>query len=304
MGNEESLTIYKLNLPFSLSPFPCSTVTMQHHQMKAVEPQMISSTQHRIPNLSAKKTPRSTTTDVTRIPDSVASINLSEKLMGDVLVASGVTFCVAPFLTVVDKAIVQSAAGSHTLLRSGVESIQNIARNPIQYLKSPTFLLMWGVYAATYSTANSLKTYSEHQEYSEARRRTPDQLGRVSNTGKLGVFLGTTMVNSGCSLLKDQAYARMFGTNSVTTVMPRMTYALWMTRDLSVVGSSFILPDLVSSKLVDDYDMDRRTALSLSQLGLPIATQFIAGPLHFMGLDLYNRNLGDRRWGEAIIDRS
>lgn len=74
-----------------------------------------------------------------------ASTRLFDKVLGDILIGSVVTLCVSPFLTVVDKAIVQTASGRHALLKSGLESIQGMARNPIKYLKSPTFLFMWAV---------------------------------------------------------------------------------------------------------------------------------------------------------------
>jgi hypothetical protein len=251
--------------------------------------------------------PRSSTAREER-PPVAASVGLASKIVGDVAIASGVTFCVAPFLTVVDKAIVESAAGSRTLVQSGLESLQGILRNPSNYFKSPTFLLMWGVYAATYSTANALKTISEHQEYINAAH--PQGLSSSSSrqtsttNSKIGVFLGTTLVNSSSSLLKDQAYAKMFGNASTTTVVPRMSYAVWVARDFSVIGSSFILPDLVSGHVANACDMDETTAKSMSQLVLPVATQFVAGPLHYMGLDLYNRDLATKSWPEAVVDRS
>ena len=160
---------------------------------------------------------------------------------------------------------------------------------------------MWGVYAATYSTANCLKTLAEHKEHSKTRHNAGINGAGV---GRMEIFLGTTFVNTSASLLKDRAYARMFGTSSVSTVVPRMSYALWIARDFSVIGSSFILPDLVSGHLVEKYEIDPKVAQSCSQLTLPVVTQFIAGPLHFLGLDLYNRNLSAKAWSEAVVDRS
>jgi hypothetical protein len=240
----------------------------------------------------------------------VASSRLAEKLVGDILIGCTVTFCVAPFLTVVDKAIVQRSAGSHTMLRSGWESIQFMARNPAEYLKSPTFLFMWAVYAATYSTANSLKTIAEHRTYAfdrdkEQQRRT-SKVCDVRDPGTMGkavIFLGTSFVNSGTALMKDRAYAKMFGSATPATTIPRMSYALWLTRDFMVIGSSFILPDLVSAHLEADRGMERKDAQRLAQIGLPVATQFIAGPLHYLGLDLYNRNLSHKSWRYAMFDR-
>ena len=84
--------------------------------------------------------------------DQTVSSDLSSKLIGDVLVAFGVTFGMSPFVSIIDKSVVQRAAGTHSILQSGLESMTSILRNPYAYIKSPTFLMMWAVYAATYST--------------------------------------------------------------------------------------------------------------------------------------------------------
>jgi hypothetical protein len=290
-----------------LAVMPTTTMPLHHMQQPAMFPTFPSTT-----SIQVSAPVKEVNLDLI-LSKTAASSRLGDKLLGDVLVGSGVTFCVAPFLTVVDKAIVHSAAGSHTLMQSGIESIKGMVRNPVQYLKSPTFLFMWAVYASTYSTANSLKTIVEHKEYASAMRKEEGDRrtskGASSNNsnslGKVGIFLGTTFVNSSASLIKDRAYARMFGNASVSTSIPRMTYALWMSRDLLVVGSSFILPDLVSGRIAEQYDMDEKDAHRIAQFALPVAAQFIAGPLHYMGLDLYNRRLADTTsWREAIVDRS
>lgn len=241
-----------------------------------------------------------------KVSDRLASSNLGEKLAGDVLVAVGVTFCVAPFITVVDKAIVQRAAGSHTMLASAAESLKGMAKNPVAYIKSPFFLMMWGVYAATYATANSLKTIVEHQEH---YRKTDEESRHKQSTdtnayGKMGVFLGTTLVNSATSLLKDKAYAKMFGTMGAASSVPLVTYGLWATRDLLVVGSSFVLPELVAHKLQEQTNLNKTDALKLSQLTVPIATQFLAGPIQLLGLDFYNRPLRGMGYAQAALERA
>jgi hypothetical protein len=242
--------------------------------------------------------------------DLTISSNLADKLAGDVAVGCGVTFVVAPFIGVVDKAIVQRAAGTHSMVGSGIESISNMARNPIAYIKSPTFLLMWGVYAATYSTANSLKTIMEHREYYRTRTPIVNPTATTSsnvtsaNNGKLGVFLGTAVVNSSTSLFKDRAFARMFGTSGAATSIPMVTFGLWAARDCLVIGSSFILPDIMAKKLVDDWDIKKSDAQKISQLSLPVATQFLAGPIQLLGLDFYNRPLANHTFREAVMDRT
>jgi len=83
------------------------------------------------------------------------SSSLLSKLAGDVIVACTVALGISPVLTVIDKAIVQKAAGTHGVLQSSWNSIGNILKNPAIYFRSPMFLLMWGVYASTYCTGGS-----------------------------------------------------------------------------------------------------------------------------------------------------
>lgn len=234
------------------------------------------------------------------------SSNLAEKLAGDVVVGCGVTAGIAPFIAVVDKAIVQRAAGTHTMMASGFVSLSGMARNPGAYVRSSTFLLMWGVYAATYSTANSLKTIVEHREFYKPKQKNNTKLStqNLANNGKLAIFLGTAAVNSATSLFKDRAFARMFGTSGAAASIPMVTFGLWATRDCMVIGSSFILPDIVSKKLVDDWDMKKSDAQKFSQMSLPIMTQFLAGPIQLLGLDFYNRPLADFSFRQAVLDRT
>ena len=121
------------------------------------------------------------------------SKKLQNLLVGDVLAACGVTLAVAPFMTVIDKAIVQRAAGSHTIFQSSVASVKQIFRNPIAYLRSPTFLMMWGVYASTYTAANALKTLYEHND---GKKSNSVKSSSNKSSAQMGAFVGTTIVNS------------------------------------------------------------------------------------------------------------
>lgn len=234
---------------------------------------------------------------VTRLP--TFSSRLGQYLMGDVVVAASVTLAVAPFLTVIDKAIVQRAAGSHTIVQSAVESIHKIAKNPVKFVKSPMFLMMWGVLASTYSTANSLKTIVEE---TERKKRNSKEEDFDKNMGKTCIFLGTTVVNSATTLMKDQAYARMFGTMGTAARVPMISYGLWACRDCMVIGSSFVLPEIVSKSL-EDQGMEKTRALTLSQMACPILTQAVAGPVQLLGLDFVNRPMNDLSYGQATRER-
>mmetsp|Transcript_8437 Transcript_8437/g.11334 ORF Transcript_8437/g.11334 Transcript_8437/m.11334 type:complete len:378 (-) Transcript_8437:384-1517(-) len=246
--------------------------------------------------------------------DRVLSSSLTDKIVGDVLVAAGITFGFSPFLAVLDKAITQRAAGTHTIAKSSMETISFIARNPIAFVKSPSFIMMWGVYAATYTTANCLKTVVEHNEHMERRAQeesTRKMLSNGDNTrtaiskmGTTATFLGTTIVNSTTSILKDRAYARMFGTSSLASKVPVITYGLWASRDAMVMGSSFVLPEMVSETLKEGTSMTKQDALRLSQFLCPVLTQVFASPLQLLGLDFYNRPLREMSFGKTIFERS
>jgi len=236
-----------------------------------------------------------TTFDESTIPN---LSDLSERLVGDALVAASVTACIAPALTVVDKALVQRATGQQSVIGSALGSMTSMLRNPVGYFRSPAFMWMWMTYASTYTVANSLRTLTEYREHtvasatdnlSEDQRRLASERHSQSTTATL--FVGTTIMNSSASLVKDRAYARMFGAATAQSVVPRMSYALWVTRDITVIGSSFILPDHVSRFMQDKCDMKCDEAAKIAQLGTPLAAQLIAGPLHFLGLDMFNRNL-------------
>lgn len=119
--------------------------------------------------------------------------------------------------------------------------------------------------------ANCLKTIMEHEDH----KKESDQ--KTSNeVGKFGVFAATTAVNSASSMVKDKFYARHFGSSTAASIVPKATYCLWGLRDCMVIGSSFILPDIFSSILAENTDMDRAAALKVSQLACPVAAQFVS----------------------------
>ncbi|KAL7573902.1 hypothetical protein ACA910_001916 [Epithemia clementina (nom. ined.)] len=234
-------------------------------------------------------------------------MHLAKQLVGDVVVGVSVTALIAPSLTVVDKALVQRSAGSHTFMASAQQSLSYMFQRPWSYLKSPTFLWMWATYATTYSTANALKTLADHYGGDSQTTMSPSgsaattaTKNNIHNNTSVGcgwgtlVFLGTTAANSSASLCKDRAYARMFGT-STAIVVPPMAYGLWLARDFTVIGSSFVLPPMVAQHLeqarggAGGGGAPSASSLALAQFATPLAAQLVAGPLHYLGLDLCNR---------------
>jgi len=281
---------------------------------------------------TATATATLTATAPTTSMTSTVPSDLSSKLAGDVAIALTVTLGVSPFLTIIDKAIVQRASGTHTMGQSCLESAKSLLRQPGTYLRSPAFLMMWGVYAATYTTANCLKTYVEHREMEDCKKveervalfgrglagdaasddattgassSSSSSSSNNNNSGKMVVFVGTSVANTAFSLIKDRAYATMFGAATASThSVPLASYGLWMCRDFLVVGSSFVLPERVSSTLSERTGLDKSSAQKVAQLACPVAAQFVAGPIQLLGLDMYNRPLANLSFGEAVMERA
>jgi hypothetical protein len=234
---------------------------------------------------------------ITLKPILTRKADLPERLLGDVAIGSAVTAVVSPFVTVIDKALVQRSAGTHTVVGSAILSVTSMLRNPVAYFKSPTFLWMWATYAATYSVANSIKTIMEHKEMKEAAdsnrpiAKTDAPASSSLSNSASAVFVGTTFANSGACLMKDRAYAQLFGSASASATVPAVSYGLWILRDISVIGSSFILPDYVAPVVKESWNVSSTTAHHIAQVGTPMAAQLVASPLHFLGLDCYNRPL-------------
>jgi hypothetical protein len=223
-----------------------------------------------------------------------------------------------------------------------------MVQHPIKFIRSPTFLWMWGTYAATYTTANTLRTIvpffstkndaTKHDnnnnlppnnKSSTSTQRTQTSQRRpysayVSDSTTL--LIGTSIVNSTASVFKDRAYAQLYGVTvatpttgnhsttlktkipsatTTTTTVPRITYGLWILRDLTVIGAAFVLPTHVAQYWKQqqqrqvtnekgvfpnyNHHFSDATILRVSQIGTPVLAQVIAGPLHFIGYDCYNQ---------------
>jgi hypothetical protein len=288
----------------------------------------VSDTSSRVPGVVSIGSPVARDRSLVLLAGAWWDLGLAERLAGDVAVAAAVTAAASPFLTVIDKAVVQRAAGSHTMLRSAQLSVSSMISNPALYLRSPTFLWMWATYASTYSAANCLRTVTEQREYdslacrrdsnnssnSNVRQQYKYDFERQKKATTATLFVGTTLVNSTASLVKDRAYARLFGNATsapsaavipAPAAVPRISYGLWMARDLTVIGSSFVLPAHVSRWLYQERGWDEASASRAAQIGTPLAAQLAAGPLHYVGLDCYSRPLSPQTsWTSVVANRA
>jgi len=237
--------------------------------------------------LRRRKLPKSDSVSQSSIIASSPS-TLPARLVGDVFTAVAISFGIAPIVSIIDKAIVQRSAGTDTIAKSCIKTASLALRNPASFVSSPAFLMMWAVYASTYTGANAAQTLAE--EYKD----------KVSDaTSQRSIFFTTTIINSVASLLKDRAFAMQFGTSgasgSIARKIPTISYALWSLRDCTVIGSSFILPNLAAPHLHKtvgvNYGWTRSESQRVSQILCPILAQTVATPFQLMGLDHYNKQL-------------
>lgn len=178
----------------------------------------------------------------------------------------------APAISIVDKAIVSNASGLEPLVPSLINGVKTLFSNPIYFFKQPSFLLILGVYSGTYIVANNIEAICDRQHQDPFYPK----------------FIGSSMANVTLSVLKDKAFARMFGKGDPRPMAPS-SLALFGIRDSMTILASFSLPGLISQKLQQDMQVGKTMADTSAQLVTPVAMQIISTPLHLLGLDLYNR---------------
>lgn len=197
---------------------------------------------------------------------------LSMRLGVEWLAATLSAFTVAPAISIVDKAIVSNTSGKEKLIPCLVNGFKTLVTKPIHFLKQPAFLMIWGVYGGTYIVANSIEAICERTKSSPIAPK----------------FVGSSATNITLSVLKDKAYARMFGVGDPKP-FPSISYALFATRDSMTILGSFTLPPIVGKVIDKQFQLGKQTSDNLAQLTVPCMIQFLSCPLHLYGLDRYNR---------------
>lgn len=181
-------------------------------------------------------------------------------------------FTVAPMISIVDKAIVSNASGKEPLIACLMNGCKVLVTNPIYFLKQPSFLFIWGVYSGTYIVANSVEALCE----------------RNSKSSFYPKFIGSSIANVSLSVLKDKAFARMFGVGDPKP-FPMTSLGLFAVRDSMTILASFSLPSIIASSLQKSHNWSESGSYYTAQLGAPVAMQVLSTPLHLYGLDNYNR---------------
>eukprot|EP00123_Amoebidium_parasiticum_P020912 comp5854_c0_seq1/m.1718 comp5854_c0_seq1/g.1718 ORF comp5854_c0_seq1/g.1718 comp5854_c0_seq1/m.1718 type:complete len:293 (-) comp5854_c0_seq1:192-1070(-) len=184
------------------------------------------------------------------------------------IVAAGL---VAPLVSIVDKSIIANASGTQPLMEGLKSGLLTLLKRPSYFFRQPSFLMIWGVYGGTYIVANSVES----------------MWNRKGQPSAFPKFVGSSSANITLSIMKDKAFARMFGKGDPRP-FPKLSYGLFAFRDSITIAASFTIPPVVSARLQRDWNLSKSTGDVVAQLITPCALQVFSTPFHLIGLDLYN----------------
>lgn len=177
---------------------------------------------------------------------------------------------VAPAVAIIDKAITENASGKNTLLRSIINSLKTLARNPIN-ITNVEYRYIFLIYGGTYCTSNLIDTTCKNYQISDVFPK----------------LIGISVINSGLTIIKDRAFVKLYGTVAPKKV-PMNSFLMWGARDALTVICAFIIPSRLGAYLQKKYNWSKSKSEKSAQLFCPIFLQFFSTPLHLLGLDYYN----------------
>jgi len=195
---------------------------------------------------------------------------LSKLLIGDVGAALLAGVAVTPIISAVDRALAENASGKMKLWPSFFNSFREMGTAPIKFLRSPQFFWVWATYGGTYMGVNMCKSVCS-----------------VNNYDTKYPVLGTSFcVNTTLCIMKDQAFAKLYGTKAAAKV-PLGSYGAWLGRDIISMAFIFTLPPIVG-KHIAEYTGNEKNGYYVSQFCLPLLMQTFTTPIHLLGYDIYN----------------
>jgi hypothetical protein len=185
--------------------------------------------------------------------------------IGSALVSSA---AVAPAMTVIDTAVVRSQFLNKSFAVSCKDSLQDYSRGRIPF-RTP-FSIMFGVYSATYATANltELACRSAGVDY------------------KIPTIVMASIANITAIAYKDKEFARMFG-SSAKKVFPKLSFGLFALRDSITIASSFVAKKDFMEYLESRFGVEHKVADLVASLTVPMAAQIMSTPILILSLDLF-----------------
>ncbi|KAJ5110161.1 hypothetical protein N7532_002806 [Penicillium argentinense] len=216
--------------------------------------------------------------------------SLFSRLVADTGAATLSATLVAPAVTIIDRALVEKSLLNQSLLHGLRNHAVAALKNPARFTFQLPFGLIWVLYAATFTVAN-----------------TTDTIGHAMKAPATSMitFLSTTAVNVPLGVWKDMRFAQIFGTQrapvaagAVDVARPvlvqnravaRAATAIFLLRDSVTIFGSFTLAPRLSAAIPDSLATHPHAKPVITQLSVPALTQLVATPVHLLGLDLYMR---------------
>ena len=211
---------------------------------------------------------------------------LAKQLIADTAAAMAASLGVSPFITIVDRAIIENASGARPLGRGIQELAQSFVKHPLRFVCKREFHIVFGLYTATYMAANAVDSTCAYLD-------TDNQMPK---------FIGTTAINMSLCIAKDRAFARMFGVIA-PAAFPLASIGLFAVRDSMTCAASFNAPKVLAKHMEDKQLLDTAQAGTFAQLICPAAVQLVSTPLHLLGLDLYNNKSHTMRQHARLVRR-
>ncbi|KAJ4988789.1 hypothetical protein SVAN01_05766 [Stagonosporopsis vannaccii] len=221
---------------------------------------------------------------------------LPGQLAGDLTAAAVSATLISPVLTAIDRAVVENAArpGQNPLSQALKTNILCSFRHPRHFFGTKPFFIIWTLYAATYTTANTVETTTRHLS------QKADELLVQSVT-----FLSTITVNVPLGVWKDVRFVQMFGKRSAPVAaqtegakvasptvqrprFPRTVAATFLIRDAITIFGAVNLPPMIASSLPEETFANPMLKMATMQLLVPVFSQVFATPIHLLGLDMYS----------------
>ena len=216
-----------------------------------------------------------------RTPAEMAAIPMRHDVTAAAVAAACSSTAVAPFLMCVDRAVVAAAAGTApggSLFRAIAGVAGEFVTKPRVAFAQPALWMVAGVYGGTYLAKNVSDVCIERRGLSESHK------GAAA-----AKFAATTACNMGGSILKDAAFARLYGSAVAAVVLvPPASYTLFAARDCLTIGGAFVLPDALATAVTRATGAGRETAANVSQLVSPPLMQVLCTPMHLLSLSLIN----------------
>jgi hypothetical protein len=143
---------------------------------------------------------------------------------------------------------------------------------------------MFGVYSATYCTANSIEYYCRNTQHDY----------------KIPVFIGTSAVNILCIGIKDVLYPKFIFSHfdafhlgktraaiPTNPTFPVLSKALFSIRDATTIVSNFVFKKYVVEALETKSHLSFRDAEIVSSFAIPAISQIVSTPFHMLAFDVF-----------------